>query len=168
MHMRCTEQVWSYSMEFCPGGLYKNKPRAYLLAQLLFFLWPECVCLLYVLCLVLCHFTRNLQKSPTAVTICSNFGAPENKVCHCFHCFPIYLPWSDGTRCHDLSLLNIEFLVSHFTLLYHFHQEALHFFFIFSHNGGVICISEVIDISPSNLYSSLCVLQPRVSPRVSA
>ena len=23
---------------------------------------------------------------------------------HCFHCFPIYLPWSDGTGCHDLSL----------------------------------------------------------------
>ena len=20
------------------------------------------------------------------------FGAPQNKVCHCFHCFPIYLP----------------------------------------------------------------------------
>ena len=31
-----------------------------------------------------------------AVTICSDFGAPKNKVCHCFHCFPIYLPWSDG------------------------------------------------------------------------
>ena len=31
-----------------------------------------------------------------AVTICSNFGAPK-KVCHCFHCFPIYFPWSDGT-----------------------------------------------------------------------
>ena len=27
-----------------------------------------------------------------AVTICSDFGAPKNKVCHCFHCFPIYLP----------------------------------------------------------------------------
>ena len=26
-----------------------------------------------------------------------------------FHCFPIYLPWSDGTRCHDLSFLNAEF-----------------------------------------------------------
>ena len=26
-----------------------------------------------------------------AVTICSNFGAQENKVCHYFHCFPIYL-----------------------------------------------------------------------------
>ena len=27
-----------------------------------------------------------------AVTICSDFGASQNKVCHCFHCFPIYLP----------------------------------------------------------------------------
>ena len=25
------------------------------------------------------------------VTICSDFGAPQNKVYHCFHCFPIYL-----------------------------------------------------------------------------
>ena len=22
----------------------------------------------------------------------SDFGAPQNKVCHCFHCFPIYFP----------------------------------------------------------------------------
>ena len=29
-----------------------------------------------------------------------DFGAQENKICHCFHCFPIYLPWSDGTGCH--------------------------------------------------------------------
>ena len=27
-----------------------------------------------------------------AITICSDFGAQEKKVCHCFHCFPIYLP----------------------------------------------------------------------------
>ena len=33
----------------------------------------------------------------------------KNKVCHRCHCFPIYLPWSDGTRCHDLSFLNVEF-----------------------------------------------------------
>ena len=26
-----------------------------------------------------------------AVTICSDFGVPLNKVFHCFHCFPIYL-----------------------------------------------------------------------------
>ena len=44
-----------------------------------------------------------------AVTICSDFGAPKNKVCHCFHCFPIYFPLSDGTRCHDLRFLNVEF-----------------------------------------------------------
>ena len=44
-----------------------------------------------------------------AITICSDFGALQNKVCHCFRCFPIYLPWSSGNRCHDLSLLNVEF-----------------------------------------------------------
>ena len=27
-----------------------------------------------------------------ANTIHSDFGAQENEVCHCFHCFPIYLP----------------------------------------------------------------------------
>ena len=32
-----------------------------------------------------------------AVTNCSDFGAQENKFCHCFHCIPIFLPWSDGT-----------------------------------------------------------------------
>ena len=32
----------------------------------------------------------------------------KNKVWHCFHCFPIYFPWSDGTGCHDLSFLNVE------------------------------------------------------------
>ena len=26
------------------------------------------------------------------ITICSDFGAQNNKVCHCFHCVPIYLP----------------------------------------------------------------------------
>ena len=25
------------------------------------------------------------------VTICIDFGTQENKVCHCLHCFPIYL-----------------------------------------------------------------------------
>ena len=33
---------------------------------------------------------------------------PPKIVCHCFHCFPIYLPWSDETRCHDLRFLNVE------------------------------------------------------------
>ena len=29
-----------------------------------------------------------------AITICNDSGAPQNKVWHCFHCFPIYFPWS--------------------------------------------------------------------------
>ena len=32
-----------------------------------------------------------------SVNICSDFEAQENKVSHCFHCFPIYFPWNDGT-----------------------------------------------------------------------
>ena len=79
------------------------------------------------------------------VTICSGFGGQKNKVTHCFHCLHIYLPWSDGTRCHDLSFLNVE--------LFHSPQEALSLFFTFCHKGGGICISEVIDISLGNLDS---------------
>ena len=45
-------------------------------------------------------------QSPSAVIL---EPPPQSKVCHCFHCFPIYLPWSDGTGCHDLSFLNVEF-----------------------------------------------------------
>ena len=43
-------------------------------------------------------------QSPSAVIL----EPPKNKVWHCFHCFPIYLPWSDGTKCHDLHFLNVE------------------------------------------------------------
>ena len=43
-------------------------------------------------------------QSPSAVI----FGAQENEVCHCFLCFPTYLPY-DATGCHDLSFLNVEF-----------------------------------------------------------
>ena len=45
----------------------------------------------------------------TEVTICSDFVAPQNKVFHCFCCFPIYWPWNDGTRCHDLSFWMLSF-----------------------------------------------------------
>ena len=46
-----------------------------------------------------------------AITICSDLE-PQKIKSHCFHCFPIYLPWSDGTGCHDLSYLNVEVLWS--------------------------------------------------------
>ena len=44
-----------------------------------------------------------------AVTVHSDFGAQENKVCHCFLCFPICLPWNDGTRWHDLLFWMLSF-----------------------------------------------------------
>ena len=43
-------------------------------------------------------------QSPSAVIL-----EPKKIVSHCFYCFPIYFPWSDKTRCHTLSFLNVEF-----------------------------------------------------------
>ena len=43
-------------------------------------------------------------QSPSAVIL----EPQKSKVWHCFRCFPIYFPWSDGTRCHDLRFLNVE------------------------------------------------------------
>ena len=65
----------------------------------------------------------------TVVTICSDFGAQENNVCHCFHCFPIYLPWGDGTGCRDLhfGMLNFKptFSLSSFTFIKRLFSSSL-------------------------------------------
>ena len=53
-----------------------------------------------MLSLFVIAFFSKLQASfnfKAAVTIGSDFGAQENKVGHCFHFFPIYLPRSDAT-----------------------------------------------------------------------
>ena len=42
-------------------------------------------------------------ESPSAVLL-----EPPKIKSDTFHCFPIYFPWSDGTRCHDLRFLNVE------------------------------------------------------------
>ena len=55
-----------------------------------------------------------------AVTICSDFGAPQNKVCHWFHSFSIYLSRTDRTGCHDLSFLNVELSANFSTLPFTF------------------------------------------------
>ena len=44
------------------------------------------------------HLLISWLQSPSAVIL----EPPKIKV---WHCFPIYFPWSDGTRCHDLSSL---------------------------------------------------------------
>ena len=53
------------------------------------------------------------------VTICSDFRAQEEEICPYFHLFPYYLPWSDGTKCHDFSFcLCVYFLILHFKLAF--------------------------------------------------
>ena len=39
-----------------------------------------------------------------AITICSDFGAQENKACHCFHFFPLFI-------CHEVMGLDAMILV---------------------------------------------------------
>ena len=51
------------------------------------------------------HLLLSWLQSPSAVIL----EPKKLKVSHCFHCFPIYLPWINGTRCHDLHFLNAEF-----------------------------------------------------------
>ena len=93
-----------------------------------------------------------------AVTICRDFGAQE----HSLSLFPLFphlsavkwwdwMPWSSFFECWVLSqLFHSSLLLSSRGSL-----APLHF----CHKGGVLCISEVTDISPSNLDSSLCFIQ---------
>ena len=57
------------------------------------------------------HLLISWLQSASAVIL-----EQKNKVSHCFHCFPICLPWNDGTGCHDLSFLNVWVL----SQLFHF------------------------------------------------
>ena len=50
------------------------------------------------------HLLISRLQSPSILIL-----EPEKILCHCIYCFPIYLPWRDGTRCHELSFLNVEF-----------------------------------------------------------
>ena len=55
------------------------------------------------------HLLISWLQSLSEVTLEPSPTPPPNIKTHCFHCFPIYLWWSDGTRCHDLSFLNVTF-----------------------------------------------------------
>ena len=70
----------------------------------------------------------------------------------------ITLPWSSFSECWALSQL---FQLSTFTFIKRLLSSSS--LSSLCHKGGVICISEVIDISPSNLDSSLCFFQPSIS-----
>ena len=66
------------------------------------------------------HLLVSWVQSPSTVIL-----EPKEIVCHCFHCFPSYLPWNGGTGCHDLCFLNVELKANFFTLIFHCHQETL-------------------------------------------
>ena len=55
----------------------------------------------------------------------------------------------DVTSCRDLNFLIAEFQASFLTLIKRLFNSSL------SAISGIICISEVVDISPGNLDSSL-------------
>ena len=68
--------------------------------------------------------------------------------------------------CHEVmgpdAMILVFWMLSfkpHFHSSLSLHQEALLFFLAFCHEGTLICISGVIDISPGNLDSSLCFFQ---------
>ena len=39
--------------------------------------------------------SRSKHLFMSEITICSDYGAQENKLSHCFHCFPLY-------RCYEM------------------------------------------------------------------
>ena len=59
------------------------------------------------------HLWISWLQSPSAMIL----ETKKIKFCHYFHFFPIYLPWSDGTVCHDLSFMSAEFQASLFSPL---------------------------------------------------
>ena len=65
------------------------------------------------------------------------------------------MPWSSFFECWVSSQL---FPLSSFTFI----KRLFSFLFAFCHKDGVVCISEIIDISPSNLDSSLCFIHPSI------
>ena len=62
-----------------------------------------------------CHYflaKRQLSSDfMAAVTINSDLGAPKGEICHYFHIFPFYLPFSNGSRCHNIIIFFLKYLV---------------------------------------------------------
>ena len=64
-----------------------------------------------------------------AVTICSDFRAEEEEICHYFHLFPFYLPWSNWPDAMILVFLILSFKLalslSSFTLIKRLFSSSL-------------------------------------------
>ena len=100
-------------------------------------------------------------QSPSAV-ILEHPPPKKNKVCHCFCCFPIYLPWSDGTRCHDFRFWMLSFKPAFSVSSFTFIQRL----FSSSSLSAIRVVSSAyqsFDISPNNLDSSLFFIHSGIS-----
>ena len=93
----------------------------------------------------------------------SDFRAPKNKVCHCFHCFPIYFPGSDGTGCHDLRFLNVELEANFFTPSFTFIKRLFNSSSLSAIRVVLSAYLRLLIFLPGNLDSSLCFFQPSIS-----
>ena len=88
-----------------------------------------------------------------AVTICRDFRAQEEEICHYFHLSPFYLPWSNEADAMILVFFlifsfKLALSLSLFNLTERFFSSSL-----LSAIIGVICLSEFIDVSPACLDS---------------
>ena len=55
---------------------------------------------------LLISWLQSVSQSPSGH---GDFGAQENKICHCFHFSPIYLPWNDGIDARILVFWMLSF-----------------------------------------------------------
>ena len=92
----------------------------------------------------------------------SPFGSLQNKVSHCFHCFPTYLHEVMGPDAMILVFwmlsLKPTFSLFSFTFIKRLFSSSL-----LSAIRVVSSAYQVIDISPCNFDSSLCFIQPSIS-----
>ena len=93
------------------------------------------------------------------VSTCSDFGAPKIKISHCFHCCPIYLPWSDGTRCHGLLFWMLSFRptfsLSSFTFIKRLFSSSLNDIRVVSSAYLMLLIFLLVILIPACASSSL-------------
>ena len=100
-------------------------------------------------------------QSPSAMIL----ELPQNKACHCFHSFPIYLSPKEWDRMHFLGFWMLSFKPTFSLSSFTFIQRL----FSSSSLSAISVVSSaylhiIIDIYfPGNLDSSLCFLQPSVS-----
>ena len=104
--------------------------------------------------------------SPSAVIL-----EPPKMVSHYFHCFPIYLPWRDGTGCHEV--MGVDAMILDFWMLSFKPAVSLSsitfikrlFSSSFSLPKGVVLsayLRLLIFLLALNLDSSLCFIQPSI------